>query len=108
MEDPLFGRRSGNLNEGKKNEVVNYPVLACEQVAMAIAERRVLQTFPFQKWGPGTGMNAQVHDSIIVEVPERLAEWARDEMTRCMTVKVPGWEVDFTCEADIGRTWVEV
>jgi uracil-DNA glycosylase len=108
MEDPLFGRRSGGLNNGKKNEVVNFPVLACEQVAMAIAERRVLRSFPFQKWGPGTGLTAQVHDSLVVEVPEHLAEWAKAEMTRCMTVKVPGWEVDFTCEAAVGRTWVDV
>ena len=45
MEDPLFGRRSGGLQEGKKNEVVNYPVLACEAAVMAIAEQRVLETF---------------------------------------------------------------
>lgn len=108
MEDPIFGRRSGGLMEGKKNEVVNFPVLACEAAIMAIAERRVLEEFPFQKWGPGTGMTAQVHDSIVVEVPEHLAEWAQKTLTKCMTIEVPGWPVPFTCEADIGRTWAEV
>ena len=108
MEDPLFGRRSGNLMEGKKNEVVNFPILACEAAVMAIAEQRVLRSFPFQKWGAGTGLTAQVHDSMVVEVPERLAEWAKAEMTRCMTITVPGWEIPFTCEAAVGRTWVEV
>mgnify|MGYP001167723183 FL=1 len=108
MEDPLFGRRSGGLQEGKKNEVVNYPVLACEAAVMAIAEQRVLETFPFQKWGPGTGLTAQVHDSLVVEVPEHLAEWAQKKMTECMTIKVPGWPVTFACEADVGRTWAEV
>ena len=108
MEDPLFRRRSGTLNNGKKNEVVNFPIIACEVAAMAIAEQRVLESFPFQKWGPGTGLVAQVHDSMIVEVPAALGEWARDEMTRCMTIHVPGWEVPFTCEADIGQTWAEV
>ena len=108
MEDPLFGRRSGSLNAGKKNEVVNFPIIACEAAVMSTVEQRVRQSFPFQKWGPGTGIVAQVHDSIIVEVPEHLAEWARDEMTRCMTLTVPGWPVTFTCEADIGRTWAEV
>lgn len=108
MEDPLFGRRSGGLQEGKKNEVVNYPVLACEAAVMAIAEQRVLESFPFQKWGPGTGLTAQVHDSLVVEVPEHLAEWAQKKMTECMTIEVPGWPVTFSCEADVGRTWAEV
>ena len=108
MEDPLFGRRSGGLQDGKKNEVVNFPILACEAAVMAIAEQRVLQEFPFQKWGPGTGITAQVHDSLVVEVPERLAEWAQKTMTKCMTIQVPGWPVPFTCEADIGTTWAEV
>lgn len=108
MEDPLFGRRSGTLNNGKKNEVVNFPIIACEVAAMAIAEQRILASFPPGKWGPGTGLTAQVHDSAIVEVPLHLGEWARDEMTRCMTIHIPGWEVPFTCEADIGQTWAEV
>ena len=108
MEDPVFGRRSGGLMEGKKNEVVNFPVLSCEAAIMAIAEQRVLEAFPFQKWGPGTGLTAQVHDSLVVEVPEHLAEWAQKTMTECMTIKVPGWPVPFTCEADVGLTWAEV
>jgi len=108
MEDPLFGRRSGGLQDGKKNEVVNFPILACEAAIMAVAEQRVLESFPFQKWGPGTGLTAQVHDSLVVEVPEHLAEWAQKKMTECMTIEVPGWPVQFTCEADVGQTWAEV
>lgn len=108
MEDPLFSRRSGPLSGGKLNEVVNFPIIACEAAIMSIAEQRVLEVFPHQKWGPGTGMVAQVHDSIVIEVPEHLGEWARDEMTRLMTIEVPGWEVPFTCEADLGYTWAEV
>jgi len=108
MEDPLFKRRSGGLMNGKKNEVVNFPVLSCEAAVMSIAEQRVLQSFPFEKWGPGTGLTAQVHDSLVVEVPEHMAEWAKAEMERCMTITVPGWPVPFTCEADVGLTWSEV
>ncbi len=108
MEDPLFKRRSGGLMNGKKNEVVNFPVLSCESAVMSIAEQRVLQSFPFEKWGPGTGLTAQVHDSLVVEVPENMAEWAKAEMEKCMTITVPGWPVPFTCEADVGLTWSEV
>ena len=53
----------------------------------------------------------QCHDSICVEVPDvgekKLEEW-RCLVEECMTVRVPGWEVDLTSEADIGRTLKDV
>jgi hypothetical protein len=30
MEEPVMGRRSGPLSDGKLNEVVNFPILAAE------------------------------------------------------------------------------
>ena len=30
IEEPVMGRRSGGLSDGKKNEVVNFPILAAE------------------------------------------------------------------------------
>ena len=108
MTEPLFHRRSGGLSDGKLQEVVNFPVLACESSVMSICEERVRDVFPHQKWGPGTGMVAQVHDSIIVEIPEHLADWGKAALEECMTVEIPGWEVPFTCEADAGMTWMEV
>ena len=111
MEEPVLGRRSGGLSDGKKNEVVNFPILAAESSLMRLAEQAVIEAFPFQFDGPGTGMIHQCHDSICVEVPdageEQLEEW-RCIVEECMTIKVPGWEVDLTSEADIGRTLKDV
>ena len=111
MEEPVLGRRSGGLSDGKKNEVVNFPILAAESSLMRLAEQAVIEAFPFQFDGPGTGMIHQCHDSVCVEVPDvgekKLEEW-RCLVEECMTVRVPGWEVDLTSEADIGRTLKDV
>lgn len=135
--DGLFGRRSGALEGGKKQAVVNWPILATEPCIMRIAESNVLAAFPFGFAGPGTGMVNQCHDSITLEVPgacwdepagrtdqgpevywkkldaERILCWdaraerARRTLEECMNVVVPGWPVPFTCEADVGRSWAE-
>ena len=108
MEEPLFRRRSGPLSDGKMQEVVNFPILACESSLMRIAEQRVLQAFPFEFAGPGTGMIQQVHDSIVLEVPEGQAEQAARTLEEAMTLHIPGWSIPVTAESAYGRTLKEV
>jgi uracil-DNA glycosylase len=111
MEEPVLGRRSGLLSDGKKNEVVNFPILAAESSVMRLAEHRIMEAFPFGFAGPGTGMIHQCHDSITVEVPDagekQLEEW-KNLVQDCMTWTIPGWHVTMTSEAAIGRTLKEV
>lgn len=97
----LFGRRS-DVATFKGNEEVNFPVLATESDIMRIVEYRVRKLFWLHRWGPGTGIINQCHDSITVEVPIELAEWARETLLRCFTVHIPGWVVPVTASADIG------
>ena len=125
MEEPVLGRRSGPLSDGKKNEVVNFPILAAESSIMRLAEQAVIGEFPFDFAGKGTGMIHQCHDSIAVEIPlpsgvdphwkpvrgESVPpeiERARKTIEECMTVTIPGWEVPMTSEADIGRSLKDV
>ncbi len=125
MFEPVFGRRSGPLSDGKKNEVVNFPILAAESSIMRIAEQEVISAFPFDYAGRGTGMIHQCHDSIAVEIelPSGLPqdwqpvsgeplppqiEHARKTIESCMTVSLPGWEVPMTAEADVGRSLKDV
>ena len=108
MRSYIFGRRSGDLEGGKPQEVVNFPCISTEQDVMTIAEMRVAESFPYHKWGPGTGVVLQLHDGIYVEVPERLAEWAVEELSRCMTIEVPGCPVPFTCESKAGYTLADL
>ena len=125
MEEPVLGRRSGQLSDGKKNEVVNFPILAAESSIMRMAEQAVIDAFPFDYAGKGTGMIHQCHDSIAVEIPlpdglppdwkpvdgEPLPpelEEARRKVEDCMTVTIPGWEVTMTAEAEVGRSLKDV
>tara|TARA_Y100000114_G_scaffold36894_1_gene32418 strand:- start:6647 stop:8920 length:2274 start_codon:yes stop_codon:yes gene_type:complete len=124
MEEPVLGRRSGPLSDGKKNEVVNFPILAAESSIMRLAEQAIISEFPFDYAGKGTGMIHQCHDSIAVEVPLPAGvdpnwEPGRGDMPEeihriknlveeCMTVTIPGWEVTMTAEADVGRSLKDV
>ena len=125
MEEPIFGRRSGPLSDGKKNEVVNFPILAAESSIMRLAEQAVIGQFPFDYAGKGTGMIHQCHDSIGVEIPlpdylppdwkpvkgEPLPpelEEARRIVEESMTVTVPGWDVKMTAEGEVGRSLKDI
>ena len=125
MEEPVFGRRSGPLSDGKKNEVVNFPILAAESSIMRLAEQAVIGEFPFDFAGTGTGMIHQCHDSIAVEIPlpenlppdwkpvkgepiPKVLEDARRMVEDCMTVTIPGWDVRMTAEAEIGRSLKDI
>ena len=111
MEEPVFSRRSGSLSDGKKCEVVNFPILAAESSLMRIAEHRVMERFPYGFAGLHTGLVHQCHDSIVVEVPDRgerqTRQWTHD-LEACMTVDVPGWDVVFTAEGDSGQSLKDV
>jgi len=125
MEEPIMGRRSGPLSDGKKQEVVNFPILAAEGSVMRLAEANVQEAFPHQFAGPGTGIIHQCHDSIAVECPlpagfdpmwaptkgEELPpeiEKLRRTMEEAMTITIPGWPVSMTAEADVGRTLKDI
>ena len=122
MEEPVMGRRSGLLSDGKKQEVVNFPILAAEASCMRLAEQALVHAFPWDL-GRRTGLIHQCHDSVAVEVdaPPGLAGWKpvkgealppeleklRRQVEECMTVRIPGWDVPLTAEASVGRNLKE-
>ena len=111
MEEPIFNRRSGLLSDGKKSEVVNFPILAAESSLMRVAEHRVMEAFPYDFAGKFTGLVHQCHDSLVVEVPDQgeaqTQKWTR-LLEECMTLDVPGWTVRMTAEGDFGKTLKDV
>ena len=122
MEEPVLGRRSGNLSDGKKNEVVNFPILAAETSVMRIAEQALIEAYPWD-FERKHGLIHQCHDSIAIEfpAPPGLEKWGpkkgeplpaeleaiRKNVEELMTVRVPGWEVAMTTEASVGRNLKE-
>ena len=115
LTTPLFGRRSGILSDGKKNEIVNWRVLATESEIMRIAENQVIDWYPWGKEGVGTGIIAQIHDALKIEMKDpgrglsdAMAKEARDkkvkEIEEVATIRIAGWELPFQVEGHHGRT----
>jgi uracil-DNA glycosylase len=119
IEEAVLGRRSGGLEDGKKQAVVNYDILVCEPAIMALIETEIRAAFPCGHDGPGTGLIAQVHDSITIEtegfawvedrdgkkfvVCDEATERKRLRMHECMNgVRIPGWVVPITAEIGVG------
>ncbi len=120
IEECVLGRRSGDLEGGKKQAVVNYDILAAEPAIMTLIEADVRAAFPDDFEGPGTGMIVQVHDSLTIECEgfawteirngkkvvvgdeqtEKRRQMLQDIVTR--HIPIPGWDVPITAEAGIG------
>lgn len=72
--EPVMGRRRDFLDDGDedevKKEVYNYKAQAGCSARVHLATIDIVENLiPFNKWGPGTGLIAQVHDSLTFEVP---------------------------------------
>jgi len=122
MEEPVFGRRSGSLSDGKKNEVVNFPILSAEASCIRVAEQRLIHAYPWDL-DRRHGLIHQCHDSIAIEfpAPPGLEKWApkkgeplppeleriRKNVEELMAVHVPGWDIPMTAEASVGRNLKE-
>lgn len=122
MEEPVFGRRSGSLSDGKKQEVVNFPILAAEASCIRVAEQHIIHAFPWDL-DQKLGLIHQCHDSVAIEIeaPPGLENWKpvkgealppelerqRRLLEECMTVRVPGWDIPMTSEASVGRNLKE-
>ena len=70
LVESVMGRRRDFLDGENPNELVNFPIQAAGAALMNIAMLRLFEEIPFEKWGPGTGIINQCHDSIVVECPE--------------------------------------
>lgn len=121
IEECVFGRRSGDLEGGKKQAVVNYDILGAEPPIFTLIEENIRQAFPDDFEGPGTGMVHQGHDAaevctrgrawvevrdgrkVVVCDPE--TERKRLQMQEAMNVdlsRVLGWEIPITSACQVG------
>lgn len=107
----LSGRRSGNLKDGNESDVVNVGVLDTEAFLMRLAECSAMDAFPPGFDGPGTGIVAQVHDSIKVLVKDRGEDYVKAQamkLQECCTLRIPGHDIPYTAEPHWGRTFAEL
>jgi len=109
LEEPVLGRRRDFLNGENPNEIVNFPIQAAASSLMNIAIIELWERIPLHKWGVGTGIVNQCHDSIVVECPESEAEWVAAQIEDVLNIDHPAFpDVKFTATADIAHRWDEV
>ena len=108
VED-VGGRRRDFLDGEAPNEIVNFPIQSTAAALMNRALIRLFEEIPLHKWGPGTGIINQCHDSIVVECPESEGPRVAALLEECMNQEHPALPgVRITATATIGRTWKEV
>ena len=109
LAEPIMGRRRDFLDGENPNEIVNFPIQAAGASLMNMAILRLFEEVPFEKWGPGTGIVNQCHDSIVVECPEAEGPRVARLLEECMNLTHPSLPgVTFTATADIGHAWSDV
>lgn len=86
--------------------------IAKNSSAAGLMNRAIVQlheAIPLHKWGPGTGIINQCHDSIVVECPEAEAPKVIGLLEECLNqthASLPG--VIFSASAETGMTWKAV
>lgn len=109
IEEPVTGRRRDFLDGENPNEIVNFPIQASAAGLMNRAILQLAEEIPLNKWGPGTGIINQCHDSIVVECPEDQASYVAGLLEECMNQTHPDLPgVTFTASATTGHTWQQV
>lgn len=114
LREPVLGRQSGSLNDGELNDVVNYETLAAEASLVRLVEERLCDAFPFDCDGPGTGLVANTHDGLVVEVADRGEEENARRLgllRECMdlgVLPVLGWDVPIEAEVFMGYTLADL
>jgi DNA polymerase I-like protein with 3'-5' exonuclease and polymerase domains len=109
LAEPVTGRRRDFLDGENPNELVNFKIQASAAALMNIAALELVERIPTEKWGVGTGLINQCHDSLVVECPEKDAQWVSNVLEECMNQEHSGIpNVRFTASAEIGQTWKQV
>ena len=108
-QEPVHGRKRFCLDGENPNEIVNFPIQGSASALVNDAMISIWKDIPLHKWGPGTGLITQTHDSLVVECPKEHAQWTIECINHHMNKTHPDLPgVVFTAEAEEGMTWKEV
>ena len=135
LAEPVGLRRRDFLDGEDPNQIVNFKIQGGAAGLMNRAIVQLHEAIPPSKWGPGTGIINQCHDSIVVECPADGAYWkphrdpakaakGKGEMVvpkgstpwkvarlleECMNQTHPALPgVLFSASADVGLSWKSV
>lgn len=94
--------------EEDRAQLVNHSIQSTGREIVELAQLKLLEEFPFDYAGPGTGLVHDGHDSMLFEVPEDQAEYVAKRTVDVMTSSYPELPgVTFTAEASIGVRWTD-
>ena len=111
--ETMFGRRivlpeitggSGPRRAGAERQAINAPMQGTAADLIKLAMIAVQGTLDAER--RATKMIMQVHDELVLEVPEAELEWARAEVPRIMA-GVAELKVPLLAEVGVGRNWDE-
>jgi len=109
VAEPVHGRKRFFLDGENPNEIVNFPIQGSAAGLINDSMIKVWEEIPPHRWGPGTGLLTQTHDSLVVECPADQAQYVAEVLESALNVEHPALPgVRFTAGADIGKTWKEV
>lgn len=126
LREPVTGRRRDFLDgEDEANQIVNFKIQSGCAGLMNLALVKLAKEIPLHKWGPGTGIINQCHDSIVIECPadgitfdekgkpvgskDALPFRVAKLLEECMNQTHPALPgVVFSATAAIGHSWREV
>lgn len=110
LTEPVMGLRLDFLDGEEPNKLYNYKAQSGGAAMVHRAMFRFLDQVPIGKWGPGTGLIQQGHDSLVVECPAREGERVKKLLEEAMTEhgKQFGLDLPFVGEAKIGENLKEV
>jgi len=109
LREPVGGRRRDFLDGEDPNQIVNFKVQGAAAALMNKAMIQLHEAIPLHRWGLGTGIINQCHDSIVVECPESAAKEVVGLLEECLNQTHPDLPgVLFSASADIGMDWKSV
>jgi len=107
LEDRILGRRNwfrDSETQSVRNKLYNYRIIAEEAAVAGRATIDVYETLQRVPWRTKhTGIVEQCHDSIVIQVPDEHAEWAKRMLEETMTYRPAGDPVTYKAFADVGK-----
>ena len=107
VEEVVLGRRRYFAKQDYSS-ILNFPVQAGGFAVVAQAMIDLVENHVPFDFGQKTGLCNQLHDAVLLAVPDRDAARVCEIVTQTLTRRLDCLPVEFSAEAQIGLTWREV
>lgn len=107
LAEPILGRRREFYEfDEARCEILNFRSQSAGSALVHLATIQIVENLiPFEKWGPGTGLVNQCHDSLLFEVPIKEAKRLQPQITEAMTQVVKELDMPFPAACHIYTDW---